>query len=343
MPASTPALLPDWIRADYDGACVLVTGGAGFIGSHLVDGLVAAGAARVHIVDDLSLGRRENLAAALAHDGVTLTVADCAVDGALTAAIGDERFDRCFNLAVIPLPHSLVDPQGNVNRNVAMTTAVCELGRDQRFKRLVHVSSSEVYGTARTAPMSEDHPLLAHTPYAAAKAATDLVVNSYATTFGLEVATVRPFNTYGERQNDAAYAGLIPAVVTRVQRGEPVIVHGDGMQTRDMTHVSDTSCGMLAVGASTAALGATLNLGSGSEASVLEMIALLLDALGVPDHPVEHVEARAGDVRRLLADTSLAQSTVGYAPAVSLRDGLARTVSWYLERSSAPAGAASTP
>jgi UDP-glucose 4-epimerase len=328
---STPPLaVPPRIRDRFAGRSALVTGGAGFIGSHLVDGLLAAGVAHVHVVDDLSLGRRGNLAAALERPQARLSVVDCAEDGAIADAVGDERYDVCFNLAVIPLPHSLVDPAANVNRNVAMTTAVCELGRAGRFGRLVQFSSSEVYGTAQRAPMDESHPLLAHTPYAAAKAATDLVARSYATTFGLEVVTVRPFNTYGERQNDAAYAGLIPAVIARVQRGEPVEVHGDGLQTRDMTHVDDTVLGTLAIAATDAAVGMTLNLGSGREASVLEMVELLLEALGAPDHPVEHVDARPGDVRRLLADTSLAERVAGYRPTVALRDGLARTVSWYV-------------
>jgi UDP-glucose 4-epimerase len=329
VPSLAPAI-PAFVRERWSGRSALVTGGAGFIGSHLVDAMVVAGFARVHVVDDLSLGRRENLADALAHPGVTLTAADCAQPGALDAAVGAERYDVCFNLAVIPLPHSLVEPAANVERNVAMTTAVCELGRAGGFERLVQFSSSEVYGTAHSVPMAEDHPLLAHTPYAAAKAATDLVARSYATTFGLEVVTVRPFNTYGERQNDAAYAGLIPAVVNRVLAGEPVVVHGDGMQTRDMTHVGDTVLGTLAIASTDAALGLTLNLGSGREASVLEMVRLLLKALGAPEHPVEHVAQRPGDVRRLLADTSLAERLAGYRPRIPLSEGLARTVTWYV-------------
>jgi len=334
VPAA-PLAVPAPLRDRYAGRTALVTGGAGFIGSHLVDGLLAAGVAHVHVVDDLSLGRRENLAAALARPEARLTVVDCAPDGALAGAIGDERYDVCFNLAVIPLPHSLIDPAANVNRNVAMSTAVCELGRARRYDRLVQFSSSEVYGTAQRAPMDEAHPLLAHTPYAAAKAATDLVAASYATTFGLEVVTVRPFNTYGERQNDAAYAGLIPAVIGRVRSGRAVEIHGDGLQTRDMTHVDDTVLGTLAIAATDEAIGLTLNLGSGREASVLEMVGLLLEALDAPGHPVEHVEGRPGDVRRLLADTSLAERVAGYRPSVSLRDGLRRTVSWYA--SAAPA------
>jgi UDP-glucose 4-epimerase len=315
-----------------EGAGALVTGGAGFIGSALVDGLVEAGAARIVVVDDLSLGRRSNLEDALESGRVELVEADCA-DLELLRGLAREPFDLCFNLAVIPLPHSLEHPRENVDRNVAMTTAVCELGRAGGYGRLVQYSSSEVYGTAQSAAIAEDHPLHPHTPYAAAKAATDLIAASYATTFGLPVVTVRPFNTYGERQNDAAYAGLIPAVVRRVQAGQPVLVHGDGEQTRDMVYVADSVAGTLSAAASDEALGTTINLGSGQEASVNEMVRLILAAMDRPDHPVEHGPERPGDVRRLLADVKLARELVGFQPRTSLEDGLRRTVSWYLQGS----------
>jgi UDP-glucose 4-epimerase len=319
-------------ESPLSGSSALVTGGAGFIGSHLVDGLLAAGTARLCVVDDLSLGRRENLQAAIAA-GAHFEVLDCCDIEALRDLLTTDTFDYCFNLAVIPLPASLVDPRANVDRNVAMTTAVCELGREGRFGRLIQYSSSEVYGTARTTPMTEDHPLSPHTPYAAAKAATDLVAMSYATTFGLEVVTVRPFNTYGERQNDRAYAGIIPAVVRNVQAGEPVQIYGDGEQTRDMTYVGDTVSGTIAAAARDSALAKTINLGSGEEASVNEMVRLLLDTLGHPDHPVEHVDRRPGDVRRLLADITLARAELDYEPRTSLREGLERTAAWYERRS----------
>jgi UDP-glucose 4-epimerase len=299
-----------------EGATALVTGGAGFIGSHLVDGLLAAGAARVLVVDDLSLGREQNLADALADPRCAFVALDCCDQDALAAALPAEPLDYCFNLAVIPLPHSLLHPRENVDRNVAMTTAVCELQREGRFRRLVQYSSSEVYGTAQ-------------------KAATDLTALSYAGTFGLETVLVRPFNTYGERQNDGAYAGLLPIVVRRVLAGEPVEIHGDGEQTRDLAYVSDTVAGTLAAATCDAALGGTFNLGHGSESSVNAIVAALLDALGRPDHPVEHVAPRPGDVRRLLADTSRARATFGYAPQVSLADGLARTVRWYVSAGAA--------
>jgi UDP-glucose 4-epimerase len=315
------------------GSSALVTGGAGFIGSHLVEELLAAGASRIHVLDDLSLGSRANLAGALVRPEVELTVGDAADAGELKR-IGVEEgpFDHCYNLAVIPLPHSLERPRENVDRNVAMTTAVCELGRSGAYRRLVQFSSSEVYGTALTVPMDERHQLHPHTPYAAAKAATDLVALSYATTFEFDVVVVRPFNTYGERQNDGAYAGLIPAVVRAVLAGDPVTIHGDGEQTRDMAYVLDTVQGTLLAATMSDATGKTFNLGSGKEVSVNDIVRLLLHALDRPDHPVVYGPPRPGDVLRLLADTRRARECLGYAPSTTLDIGLKRTVDWYLER-----------
>jgi len=309
----------------------LVTGGAGFIGSHLVDGLVAHGLERVVVVDDLWLGRRENLEQALAADGVVEFVqGDCAdLDLLRRLARENGTFDACFNLAVIPLPHSLEHPVDNVHRNVAMTAAVCELGREGGYKRLVQYSSSEIYGTALRAPMDEEHPVKPHTPYAAAKAATDLVADSYHLTFGLETVTVRPFNTYGPRQNDATYAGLLPIVVRRVQAGEPVVIFGDGEQTRDLTYVSDSVAGTILAAEADGVAGQTFNLGHGVEASVNDQVRLILEALGVPDHPVQHGPSRPGDVRRHLADMRKAKAAFGYVPQVPLAEGIRRTVSWY--------------
>ena len=313
--------------SDLRGVRALVTGGAGFIGSHLVEALLQAGAARVVVVDDLSLGREANLASV--RSAIDFLHDDCADVRALEQACAGERLDLCFNLAVIPLPHSLEHPRENVDRNIAMTTAVCEMQRAGAFGRLVQFSSSEVYGTARTAPMSEDHPLGAHTPYAAAKAATDLVALSYGATFGLDTVVVRPFNTYGERQNDGAYAGLIPTVVRRVLAGEPVVVNGDGEQTRDMMHVADTVRGTLAL-ALYGSSGETYNLGSGSEASVNKMIRALLSALDASEHPVQHGAPRPGDVRRLLADITRVRAAIGFSAAIGLDEGLRHTVEWYL-------------
>jgi UDP-glucose 4-epimerase len=208
---------------------------------------------------------------------------------------------------------------------------VCELGRAGRYRRLVQYSSSEVYGTARTTLMAEDHEIRPHTPYAAAKAATDMVAESYGLTFGQEMVLVRPFNTYGERQNSGSYAGLIPAVVTRVRAGEPVHIHGDGHQSRDLTYVGDQVQGVLAAVQCDEALARWINLGSGQEATVNELVALILEAMGAPDHPIEHVPQRIGDVRRHQADIGLARRLFGYGPPTRLAEGIERTVNWYAQ------------
>ena len=314
---------------------MLVTGGAGFIGSHLVDALLCRGVESVRVVDDLSLGTEQNLADSLGDDRVMLQRGDCAGLSSLVA--GDSPpFDFCFHAAVIPLPHSLVHPEENVRANIAMTTAVCELGRSRGYKRLVHFSSSEVFGDARKVPMDEDHPLAGHTPYAASKAGSDLVVSSYAKTFGLEAVTVRPFNTYGPRQNAKAYAGLIPAVLGAVESGTPVQIHGDGEQTRDMTYIADTVTGVLALATSEQTTGSSFNLGSGSEASVNTMVGLVLEALSRPDYPALHVAPRPGDVQRLVADITRARDAVGFDPSTPLAIGIKETVAWYVKTGSIP-------
>jgi len=321
-----------------EGCTALVTGGAGFIGSHVVEALLAAGAREVRVLDDLSLGREQNLQHVLSDPAVDLTVGDCA-DVDLLRALAKEHgpFDFCFNLAVIPLPASLEHPKATVDANVAMTTAVCELGRGRGFERLIQFSSSEVYGTAVTVPMGEDHPLNPETPYAASKAATDHTALSYGRTFGLPVTLVRPFNTYGPRQNDAAYAGLIPKVARQVAADRAVVVHGDGRQTRDYTYVSDVAAATIQLAESVDALGMVVNLGSGREYSVNQVVDELLTVLDRPQHGVRHGPPRPGDVLRLVADTGRARELIGYEPTVDLKPGLRSTVAWYRDAGHTPA------
>lgn len=318
------------------GSRVLVTGGAGFLGSYVVERLIEEGAARVVVVDDFSLGRRENLASVDDSPRLEVIELDCAdMDGLREVCETEGAFDACFNLAVIPLPASLAEPRRTTDANVAMTTSVCELGRLGLFRRLVQFSSSEVYGTARTAPMAEDHPLHPHTPYAASKSATDHVALSYWITFGLPTTIVRPFNAYGPRQNDKAYAGLIPQVVRDVDAGRAVTIHGDGEQTRDYTHARDVASATLKLAEHDGALGRAFNTGSGRELTVNSLVASLLRALGEPEWPVVYGPPRPGDVRRLIADVTAAHELVGFETSVDLDEGLVETVAWY--REAAPA------
>lgn len=312
------------------GGSFLVTGAAGFIGSHLVDGLLAAQAELVVGIDDLSLGRLENLEDARSdNDRFAFVEGDCAFEADLERALRTERFDACFNLAVLPLPAALTAPKTVVDRNVNMTTSICELLRRGQFGALVQFSSSEVYGTATGATLAEDDAPQPETPYAASKAATDAVTASYHRTYGVEVIVVRPFNTYGPRQNQASYAGLIPTVLSRVRAGSEIVVDGDGEQTRDFVFVEDTVRGTLEAYMRLPGDARSVNLGSGRETSVNVVVQSILDAVGAPQHPVVHGPPRPGDVRRQRADIERARDELGFEPGVTFGDGIARTVDWY--------------
>ena len=313
------------------GKSVMVTGGAGFIGSHLTDRLVAEAPANLVVVDNLFLGKEENLAEARERfPDLRFYREDVSDYDAMRAIVAAEAVDVVFDLAVIPLPTSLERPRWTVDVNLAMTTTMCELLREGLYKTLIHYSSSEVYGTARYEPMDESHPLLPLTPYAASKAGGDHIVASYRATFGIDVATVRPFNAFGPRQNEQAYAGIIPTVIRRALAGEEVLIHGDGDQTRDFNYVADVADFTLRVYETPATRGRVVNVASGTEVSVNALVTRLLAELDI-DVPVRHVEPRLGDVRRHQGSVALARQLTGFQPRWTLDDGLAETVRWYRE------------
>ncbi len=223
----------------------------------------------------------------------------------------------------------------SVEHNVGLALVPCELLRAGAFETLIHVSSSEAYGSAAYVPMDEVHPPVPSTPYAASKLAGDQVVLSYQHTFGLDAAIIRPFNNFGPRQNAGSYAGIIPIVVQRATAGEPIEIYGDGEQTRDFVFVRDTADAIVRMYEEPATRGRIVNVASGREVSVNALVRLLLEAVGT-DVPVRHVDARPGDVRRHWASIDLARELIGYEPRTSLRDGLVETVAWYL-RSPSPA------
>lgn len=311
---------------------VLVTGGAGFIGSHLVDELITRQVKSIAVIDDLSLGRRENLAEAFeARPDLALEVGDAADFRFLESVITRLGIDVVFDLATRPLPYSLEHPHTTVMMNVAMLTNLAELARFGVIDTIVHFSSSEIYGTAQSVPMTEQHPIVPLTPYAASKAAADLVLSTYIETFGIDACTVRPFNNYGPRQNDAAYAGVIPIAVERALLREPMPIHGDGEQTRDFIYVGDTARAAADAYEHPATRGQIINLGSGTEISVNELVAAIYEAAGTPLR-VEHGPARPADVRRHCSSSVLASELIGFGPSVGIDRGLARTVEWYRSR-----------
>ena len=241
------------------------------------------------------------------------------------------QVDVVYDLAVVPLPASLERPMWSVMENTKLTALLCELQREGLFQTMVHFSSSETYGTAIRVPVTEDHPYVPSTPYAAGKLAGDQTALSYAHTFGFDITCLRPFNNYGPRQNGLSFAGIIPIVIGKVLRDEPIAINGDGLQTRDYIFVRDTAQAAVRIYEEEAAKGQVVNIGSGVELSVNDLVACLLQILGKPDHPVRHGPDRPGDVRRHMAGTQRVEELLNFRPATKLADGMAETVAWYLD------------
>ncbi len=222
------------------GCCALVTGGAGFIGSHLVDRLLREGAREVVVVDNLFLGNLENLTQALAA-GAVLYREDAEFMPSLEYIFAAHKVDVVFNCATKALNYSFLNPMNAFDTNTRVALNLLELQRKGAFKALCHFSTSEVYGTALYEPMDEAHPKNPTTAYAAGKAAADLAVESYVRMFGLDAYIVRPFNNYGPRQNHSGpLAGVIPVTARRILQGQAPEIHGSGAQSRDFIYVLDT-------------------------------------------------------------------------------------------------------
>ena len=228
------------IRRSLRGQVVLVTGGAGFIGSHLADALLDLGAKQVIILDNLFIGTRDNLQGALER-GAILYVDDAEIMGSLEYIFDSHPITTVFNCATKALNYSFTNPANTFETNTRVAMNLLELQRKKRFDTLAHFSSSEVYGTALYEPIDEDHPRHPTTSYAAGKAAADLAIEAYVRMFNLDAFIVRPFNNYGPRQNyQGNFAAVIPQTVWRILEGMPPEIHGTGEQKRDFIYVHDT-------------------------------------------------------------------------------------------------------
>ena len=315
------------------GKHILVTGGAGFIGSHLVDLLITEDVGQLTIIDNFFLGSSHNLTEAYQHlSDLRVLSIDASDDNAVREVFSKlETVDVVFDLAVVPLPTSLERPQYCFETNVRITSALCEQLREGRFGTLVHFSSSEAYGSARAIPMSEEHPLEPLTPYAASKAASDHLVRTYAATFGVDALVVRPFNNYGPRQNDRKYAGIIPTMLRCAFEGRVFTLFGNGQQTRDYTFVTDTVSAALDLYECSQARGLVVNIGTGQEISILELKMKIEHILGRPI-ATQNVDSRPGDVQRHRADISLLKKLIAFQPSVSLDTGLSKTIEYYQKR-----------
>ena len=301
---------------------VLVTGGAGFIGSHLVDRLIKEEPENLVVVDNLFLGKEANLEEAREnYPNLKIYNQDASDYETMSEIMKNEGTEVVFNLAVIPLPASLTKPRWAFEQNVNITLTICELARNDYFDTLIHFSSSEAYGTSEYAPMDEKHPLNGTTPYAASKAASDQLVYSYCKTFGIEAAIIRPFNNYGPRQNEGSYAGVVPLTIKRILNDEAPVIYGDGKQTRDYLYVTDTANAAIDVYNSNSTRNNVLNIASGKEILIETLIKLIGKYLN-SDKPIIYEQERPGDVRRHIANISLAEDLIGFKPTVSSEEGL---------------------
>jgi nucleoside-diphosphate-sugar epimerase len=305
---------------------VLVTGGAGFIGSHLVDGLLALDA-RIRVLDNLATGRRANLA-------------HCATE--IEFVEGDIRnLDHCrqavegcsvvFHQAALgSVPRSMEDPATSFEVNVQGTVIVFTAAKDAGVDRLVYASSSSVYGDSRTLPKvvgEEGKPL---SPYAATKQMNEQIARVFAASYGFEAIGLRYFNIYGPRQDpQGPYAAVVPRFFKAALQGEPMVIHGDGEQSRDFTHVSDAvRANLLAAGGGSKAVGRAYNVAAGHATTVNELAREIASLCGGPAEPI-HEPPRAGDVKHSLADLDETTMAIGYGPRVDLAHGLATSLEYY--------------
>ena len=314
---------------------VIVTGGAGFIGSELSAQLVARGD-RVTIIDNLANGKRENVASLLG-ERCTLVTEDIRSIDRLDPLF--EKVDVVFHLACLGVRHSIHSPRENHDVNATGTLDLLALARRRDVGRLVYVSSSEIYGTARWSPMTEDYPPSPMTVYGAAKLAGECYARAYHRTYGFPTVMVRPFNAYGPRSHHEGDSGeVIPKFILRSMAGREMIIFGDGTQTRDFTEVSDTARAIIRAGESPGIEGETINIGNGQEITLNELATLVGQVVSEGrGKPPVHAEPRPGDVLRLCADTTKARQLLDFKPQIALRAGLARLCAWYKSRPESPA------
>lgn len=303
----------------------LVTGGAGFIGSHLVDRLVAEGCA-VRVLDDFSSGREENLAHA--GDRVEILRGDVRDEALVARAL--EAVDVVFHLAAIPsVPRSVAEPLRTDAVNTHGTLLLLELARRAGVRRVVYAASSAAYGETDVLPKVETMPAMPCSPYALQKYAGEVYCRLYTELHGLETVALRYFNVFGPRQNpDSDYAAVIPLFVRASLAGRAPHVHGDGEQTRDFTYVGDAVQANWLAASAPRASGAVINVAGGRRTSINELARVIREFVGAVLEPV-HGPSRPGDVRHSLADLGLARDLLGYAPAFDLREGLSRTIESY--------------
>lgn len=305
---------------------VLVTGGAGFIGSHLVDRLLDEGF-EVVVLDDFSAGRMENLSNCFGRDGFVLVRGDVR-DGNFVRRVV-EGVDVVFHLAaLVSVPVSVENPVLVENVNVGGTLNVLKACVDTSVKRFVFAGSCAVYGEGCGVPRREDDVLDPISPYGVSKLAGEFYCKVFYRVYGLGTVILRYFNVYGPRQVYGPYSGVISIFINRLLEGKPPVIFGDGNQVRDFVYVGDVVEANLLAMFSKNAVGGVFNVGSGRCTSINELARLLIELMDVDVKPV-YSDPRPGDIRYSCADISRARMVLGFEPRVELREGLLETIAWF--------------
>ncbi|RLI49491.1 MAG: hypothetical protein DRO73_06245 [Candidatus Thorarchaeota archaeon] len=305
---------------------ILVTGAAGFIGSHLVDHLLAQGHSVVG-VDNLRTGREENLRGAMAHEEFTFLQADIC-DHDLVSRL--PKLDIVYHLAAISsVKLSVEDPLAVNETNVTGTVNILRAARELGVQRVVFSSSAAVYGQPEISPITEDAPIQALSPYGASKIAAEQYMHSFRNTYGMETVILRYFNVYGPRQAYSEYSGVVSVFINRALRGDRLIVDGDGLQTRSLIYVDDVVA--LTVQAATAPgiSGEVINVCGAHEMTVLDIANAVLRMVAQTNSTITHGPPRPGDIRKSSGSLDKARELLGVTPQVDFEQGLRRTIEWY--------------
>jgi len=309
---------------------VLVTGGAGFIGSHLSDRLLREGVGKLIIVDNFFLGSEDNIQDAIKDRRTHLYREDAEFSTSMDYIFAMHEVDAVFNCATKALNYSFVNPSNAFSTNVSVALNLLELQRKSRFRTLCHFSTSEVYGSAIYEPMDEKHPRNPTTTYAAGKAAADLALESYAHMFGLDAFIVRPFNNYGPRQNHLGpLAGVIPLTAWRILSGMPPEIHGDGKQSRDFIHVQDTVDAVVKLFRVLPA-GESVNISTDNQVAIGDLVSRIATILASKEK-ILFKPARQADVLCHNASNEKVCRLIDYS-LTDFESGLRDTLDWYKER-----------
>ncbi|MGD0177143.1 MAG: NAD-dependent epimerase/dehydratase family protein [Candidatus Bathyarchaeia archaeon] len=308
----------------------LVTGGAGFIGSHLVEQLLSGGW-EVTVLDDFSSGRKENLAAVMADKN--LRIVNGNILDADTVANSLAEVDACFHLAaVVSNIKSLENPRMVNEVNVSGTINMLEAARKAEVDRFVYASSCAVYGEAQTLPVKEETPLAPRTPYAASKAAAEQYCTAFYRTYGLGVTCLRFANVYGSRRSVGPYSGVIVQFAERLMNDHPPLIYGDGLQTRDFVYSTDVAEASVLAAQNPNSTGMVLNVGTGVATSINDLAALMAKILRKAHLGVVREEPRAGEIKFSQVENSATKRILGFEPRVRLDEGVGNFLKWYAEK-----------